>query len=293
MRTYQSTKYMSMTKYGLIGNGSWATAIAKIITDNGHHIHWWMRNEDAINYFKEKHHNQSYLSSVKFDIQQLEFTNDISQVFENCQFIIICVPSAYLLDLIQPLDAKLFKGKYIISAVKGLLPQYHLLLNDFLEQYKGLQVSDQYACITGPCHAEEVAQEKLSYLTFSSQNISLAHQLQHDFKNSYLNTITNTDIRGTQYASILKNIYAIGAGMIHGLGYGDKFLRVYITNSYREMMAYFEGQHVCDESCIHQNINSAYLGDLLVTCYSLHSRNRRFGNLLGQGYSIDNAILQM
>lgn len=282
-----------MAKYGLIGNGSWATAIAKIITDNGHQIHWWMRSEEAISFFQKKHHNENYLSSVKFNIEQFEFTSHINDVFSQCEDIIVCVPSAYLLEVIEQVPCELFSGKHIISAIKGLLPNYSILFNEYLEQHKGVNVSEQYACITGPCHAEEVAQEKLSYLTFSSLNKSLREKLAQDFKNSNLYTIENCDILGTQYASILKNVYAVGAGMVHGMGYGDNFMSVYITNCFREMMAFYEKRNLTAQSYLHENINSAYLGDLLVTCYSLHSRNRRFGHLLGQGYSIKNAILEM
>lgn len=284
---------MEKRTFGLIGNGSWATAIAKIITDNGQKIHWWMRGDDAVQHIKDKHQNMSYLSSVKFNIQSLDVTTDIEKVFTSCDDIIICVPSAYLLDVIDPLPNSLFQNKRIISAVKGLLPEHFMLLNDYLHLHKGLDVDKNYACITGPCHAEEVAQEKLSYLTFSSRNTLFAEDLSSIFKNSYLNTISNHDIVGTQYASILKNIYAVGAGMIHGMGYGDNFMSVYITNCFREMMSYFECHELADKNSIHKNINSAYLGDLLVTCYSLHSRNRRFGHLLGQSYSIKNAILEM
>lgn len=282
-----------MQTYGLIGNGSWATAIAKILTDNGHKIHWWMRSQDAIDFFLEKHHNNTYLASVKFEMSQIKLTGNIEEVFEECDSIIICVPSAYLLSVIEPVDKKLFQSKTIISAVKGILPDYFLLLNEYLAEKKSVDILSNYACITGPCHAEEVAQEKLSYLTFSSANTVLTERLSNNFRNAYLKTIQNTDIVGTQYASIFKNIYAIGAGIIHGIGYGDNFMSVYITNCFREMIHFFETQGMCTSDAISENVNSAYLGDLLVTCYSLHSRNRRFGNLLGQGYNIQNAILEM
>jgi glycerol-3-phosphate dehydrogenase (NAD(P)+) len=208
--------------------------------------------------------------------------------------LIIAVPSAYAQQVLESIDGNLLKGKKIISAIKGILPDSNLLLNDYLAKQDWFDLQN-YAAITGPCHAEEVAQERLSYLTFSGLNDELTSAVAEAFRCGYIYTTYNHDIWGAQFAAVLKNIYAIGAGIAHGLGYGDNFLSVYITNCYREMYrfldAHFDKVHPSNEKPDFHT--SAYLGDLLVTCYSLHSRNRLFGNMLGKGYSVKNAQLEM
>lgn len=279
---------------GLIGNGSWGTAIAKILTDNGNRIHWWVRNENAVKHLQTRHHNPHYLTSVRFLPETITATNNLQEVLTNCSTVIVCVPSAYLQSVIDSVDAKLWQGKNIVSAVKGILPESNLLLNDYLAQIIDFDLNT-YMAITGPCHAEEVADERISYLTFSGLNDDLTDAMAKAFGNTYIYTTTNHDIWGVQFAAVLKNIYAIGAGMAHALDYGDNFQSVYITNCYREMyrflQAHFEQVHPSDERPDFHT--SAYLGDLLVTCYSLHSRNRMLGTMLGKGYSVKNAILEM
>lgn len=274
---------------GIIGNGSWATAIAKILTDNGHDIIWWMRNEKAVQMLKTKRQNFPYLSSIIFNRAFIEPTRDLQHLIKECSTIIFCVPSAYLLNTLKQIGENDLEGKTIVSAVKGILPEEYLLLHDYLVKYHHLD-RKKYISITGPCHAEEVAQERLSYLTFSGEDIHLAEKVAGYFRNEYMNTTENTDIEGTQYASVLKNIYAVGAGMAHGLGYGDNFLSVYVTNCYKELNEFVKSSFYVLSEDRH---TSAYLGDLLVTCYSLHSRNRRFGSLIGSGYSIKNSIAEM
>lgn len=278
----------------MIGNGSWGTAIAKILTDNGNRIHWWVRNENAVKHLQTRHHNPHYLTSVRFLPETITATNNLQEVLTNCSTVIVCVPSAYLQSVIDSVDAKLWQGKNIVSAVKGILPESNLLLNDYLAQIIDFDLNT-YMAITGPCHAEEVADERISYLTFSGLNDDLTDAMAKAFGNTYIYTTTNHDIWGVQFAAVLKNIYAIGAGMAHALDYGDNFQSVYITNCYREMyrflQAHFEQVHPSDERPDFHT--SAYLGDLLVTCYSLHSRNRMLGTMLGKGYSVKNAILEM
>jgi glycerol-3-phosphate dehydrogenase (NAD(P)+) len=279
---------------GIIGNGSWGTALAKILTDNGSKVHWWVRNKEAVAHLAARHNNPHYLTSVRFAPEKILPTSDLNQVLQSCDTLIISVPSAYAQGVIESVDTALWKGKHIISAIKGVLPDCNLLLNDYLvEKYQfDLQ---RYVAITGPCHAEEVAQERLSYLTFSGLNDDLTSKVAKAFTNSYISTTTNHDIWGAQFAAVLKNIYAIGAGMAHALDYGDNFLSVYITNCYREMyhflVDHFEKVHPSNERPDFHT--SAYLGDLLVTAYSLHSRNRLFGTMLGKGYSVKNAQLEM
>jgi glycerol-3-phosphate dehydrogenase (NAD(P)+) len=279
---------------GIVGNGSWGTALAKILTDNGNKIHWWVRNKTAVEHLQQRHHNPHYLTSVRFMPEALTATDDLEAVLDNCSTIVFAVPSAYAQQVLDGVPKEKWADKKIISAIKGILPDSNLLLNDRLTESMDYRL-ENYVAITGPCHAEEVAQERLSYLTFSGLNDDLTGAVSEAFKTSYINTSFNHDIWGAQFAAVLKNIYAIGAGMAHALDYGDNFLSVYITNCYREMYRYlnlhFEKVHPSNE---HPDFHtSAYLGDLLVTCYSLHSRNRTFGTMLGKGYSVRAATLEM
>ncbi|MCP9751734.1 NAD(P)H-dependent glycerol-3-phosphate dehydrogenase [Ferruginibacter sp. HRS2-29] len=291
-------------KFGILGSGSWGTALAKILTDNGQSIYWWNRSETAIQQFRNRHHNPQYLPSAKFDIKQLTLTTCPNDVVKNSDVIVIAVPSAYALDALDQLDKNILAGKKIVSAIKGIIPQNNLLLNDYLKDAFNIPLEDYFA-VLGPCHAEEVAAEKLSYLTFTGVNEVLTEQIAAYFKTDYLNTVLNKDIYGVQYAAVLKNIYAVGAGIAHGLDYGDNFLSVLIANSADEMAGFLRKagiinaevgyiDHSAAKNQLHNNYAaSVYLGDLLVTCYSLHSRNRAFGNMIGKGYSVKAAQLEM
>ena len=294
-------------KFGIIGNGSWGTALAKILTDNKNLINWWMRNEASIKHLQTRHHNPQYLSSVYFDTGLLKPTSNVEEVIKNSDCIVVAVPSAYVVNTLGQLDKNIFEGKKIISAIKGILPEQNLLLNDYLKQEFDFSI-ENYFTVLGPCHAEEVASEKLSYLTFSGVDQAMTKTISTYFKTDYLNTIVNHDIYGVQFAAILKNIYALGAGIAHGLDYGDNFLSVLIANSADEMAGFLRKagiQNVEVGSIEHQikkDTNkkettnyaaSVYLGDLLVTCYSLYSRNRTFGNMIGKGYSVKTAQLEM
>ncbi len=279
---------------GIIGNGSWGTALAKILTDNGKTIHWWIRNEEAITYLKNRNHNPHYLTSVRFMPDTILPTSNLTEMLAACDTVIVAVPSAYAQKVIEQVDKTLWQNKNIISAIKGILPDSNVLLNDYLTAKLNYPL-ERYVSIMGPCHAEEVAEERLSYLTFSGLCDKLTCSASAAFNNVYINTLCNHDIWGAQFAAVLKNIFAVGAGIAHSLGYGDNFLSVYITNCYREMYHFlqdhFEKVHPSNE---HPDFHtSAYLGDLLVTCYSLHSRNRTFGAMIGKGYSVKAAMLEM
>ena len=298
---------MSTTKYkfGLVGSGSWGTALAKILTDNGHRIHWCVRSAATLTHLRERYHNPQYLGTVEFDPERLVLTTDPAEVFAACTHIVIAVPSAYVLTTLSTVDPLLFKDRKVISAVKGIPPEDNLLLNDHLRQSVGL-ASEDYFTIMGPCHAEEVASEKLSYLTFSGAREEETGALAACFRTAYLNTVVNTDVYGVQYAAVLKNIYALGAGIAHGLEYGDNFLSVFIANAADEMAGFLRhagilhmevGVHARIDS-LHQRRSpnyaaSVYLGDLLVTCYSLFSRNRTFGTMIGKGYSVTAAKMEL
>lgn len=283
---------------GIIGSGSWATALAKILTDNGHHIHWWIRNEETIRHMQQRHHNKHYLTSVYFDTSLLRLSSDVKTVAAACDELVLAVPSAFLEDVLGMLPADALISKKVISAIKGLVPSTNDLIGEYLHKQFNLPAS-QYFTITGPCHAEEVASEKLSYLTFSGTELATTQALADKFTGSYLQTIVNTDVIGVQLAAVLKNIYAMGAGIAHGQEYGDNFLSVFITNCFREMQSFLEKYEeqkamiAGTEPVVHNYSASAYLGDLLVTCYSLHSRNRTFGNMIGKGYSVKAAQLEL
>jgi glycerol-3-phosphate dehydrogenase (NAD(P)+) len=284
-------------QFGIIGSGSWATALAKILTDNRHAIQWWVRNDATIAHLQQRRHNPHYLHSAYFDTSLLHLNSNLQDVIAQSDVLIVAVPSAYVQDAFSSLPADIFKNKKIVSAIKGILPGCNYLLNEYLEKQFAFNIQD-YFCVLGPCHAEEVSAEKLSYLTFSGLDEQLTRTIASHFNTAYLNTIVNNDVMGVQYAGVLKNIYALGAGIAHGLEYGDNFLSVYIANSANEMVHFLQ-EHTSmlnGDVAQHNAINysaSVYLGDLLVTCYSLYSRNRMFGNMIGKGYSVKAAQLEL
>lgn len=292
-------------QFGILGSGSWGTALAKLLTDNSQTIYWWLRSESNIDSFKDRRHNPQYLRNAFFNINLIRFSSNIEEVINNSDHILIVIPSAFVAEALRPLPKNIFEGKKIISAVKGILPEENILLNEYLKIHFNVELQD-YFTVLGPCHAEEVAAEKLSYLTFSGKDEIITSSIAANFKTPYLNTLYNTDIYGVQYAAVLKNIYAIGAGIAHGLDYGDNFLSVLIANSADEMAGFLKKavNHSIEVGSINQKLNSetvkttnyaasVYLGDLLVTCYSLYSRNRTFGNMIGKGYSVQSAQLEM
>jgi glycerol-3-phosphate dehydrogenase (NAD(P)+) len=292
-------------RFGVIGSGSWATALAKILTDNRNSINWWVRSPSNRDHLQTRHHNPHYLTSVRFEPSLLSLSNEVGEVVAASDCLVMAVPSAYLVETLQALDPGALAGKKILSAVKGILPEQNLLLNDYLESKFNVSLTD-YFTVMGPCHAEEVAAEKLSYLTFSGKDETLAREIASYFTTEYLNTIINNDIYGVQFAAVLKNIYALGAGIARGLEYGDNFLSVLIANCADEMAGFLRkvgirhievGVHSEEDPVSHKRIAnyaaSVYLGDLLVTCYSLYSRNRTFGNMIGKGYSVRSAQLEL
>jgi glycerol-3-phosphate dehydrogenase (NAD(P)+) len=294
-----------MMTFGMIGSGSWGTALVKILTDAGHPVVWGVRTERMRQQLQRRGHNPNYLSSVSLRMEHITLTLDPLEVIKKSEVIVIATPSAYVLDSLNGLDGQLLEGKNVLSAVKGIIPQRNLLLNDHLSSQYGFPVSS-YFTVMGPCHAEEVAAEKLSYLTFSGIDESASEQIASCFATPYINTVVNTDIYGVQYAAILKNIYALGAGIAHGQEYGDNFLSVLIANCAEEMAVFLRkagirnmevGNHPAPSAPIRRRAltyaASVYLGDLLVTCYSLFSRNRTFGNMIGKGYSVQAAQLEM
>ncbi|MBS1758605.1 MAG: NAD(P)-binding domain-containing protein [Bacteroidetes bacterium] len=291
--------------FGIIGSGSWATALVKILTDNGHTVNWWVRNPTAVAHIKKHGNNPTYLSSVKFNPDLLNISTEAKTVITQSTMPVIAVPSAFVEESLAALKPEDVVGRKFISAVKGLLPEKNILLNYYLQQHLHVPVENYFA-VLGPCHAEEVAGEKLSYLTFSGVDTKTAEDIAAYFKTDYINTIVNHDILGVQYAAVMKNIYALGAGIASGLGYGDNFLSVYIANAADEMAGFLKkfgakhitvGEHEGEgKDTLRKSPNyaaSVYLGDLLVTCYSLYSRNRSFGKMIGQGVSVQQAKAEL
>jgi glycerol-3-phosphate dehydrogenase (NAD(P)+) len=296
---------MMAMRFGVIGSGSWATALAKILTDNGHAINWWIRNASAIAHIRARHHNPQYLPSVYFKTDLLSLSDSVKDVVAASDCLVMAVPSAYISATLADLEKTALTGKRIVSAIKGILPEQNLLLNEYLNREFDFAAEDYYT-VMGPCHAEEVAAEKLSYLTFSGQDETNTREVASYFATDYLNTVINGDVYGVQFAAILKNIYALGAGIAHGLEYGDNFLSVLIANCADEMAGFLQkvgirhievGVHEEEDPVSHKRsanyAASVYLGDLLVTCYSLYSRNRTFGNMIGKGYSVKAAQLEL
>ena len=274
-------------KFAVIGGGSWATAIAKMLCTNLPEIAWYMRNEDAIEHIKTQFHNPNYLSSVEFDTSKLLLTSDINEAISYADYIIFAIPSAFLSGELEKLTQSL-EGKVVFSAIKGIVPETSLIVGEHFNATYNIPF-ENIGVITGPCHAEEVALERLSYLTIACGDAEKAKVVAKNLSSKYIKTKISDDIIGTEYAAMLKNIYAIAAGMAHGLGYGDNFQSVLMSNSIREMKKFIR--------CVHKmkrNINdSAYLGDLLVTGYSIFSRNRMFGNMIGKGYTVKSAQIEM
>lgn len=278
---------MSQPKVGLVGGGSWATAIAKMLCKNHETINWWVRNEFMKGSIQKHRHNPNYLSSVEFNTQQLQLTTDINELVSTSDWIILAVPSIHLEACLAGLTVS-FEDKFVVSAIKGIVPVHYKIVGEYLHEQFGIAY-ESFGVISGPCHAEEVALERLSYLTIAAQNPENAQLAADGLSCSFIKTNVSEDIFGTEYAAVLKNIYAIAAGVAHGLGYGDNFQAVLMSNATREMNRIT--QHI---SPIERDVNeSAYLGDLLVTGYSYFSRNRMLGNMIGKGYTVKSAILEM
>ncbi|MES2455533.1 MAG: NAD(P)H-dependent glycerol-3-phosphate dehydrogenase [Bacteroidota bacterium] len=277
-------------KVAMIGGGSWATAIIKMLSDNfaAKEIYWWMRNADAIAHLQKYKHNPSYLSSVEIRIPEANICGDLSSVIASADYIVLNVPAAFLKDTLQGISPEQFRNKKIISAIKGIVPDENMIIGEFMNVNYGVALED-ILVISGPCHAEEVALEKLSYLTIACINLELAARFAGFVNTRYIKTNVSDDIFGTEYAAVLKNIYAVASGICHGVGYGDNFQAVLISNAIREIKRFVDVVHP-----ISRDIKeSAYLGDLLVTSYSQFSRNRTFGNMIGKGYTVKSAQLEM
>ncbi|WP_423817863.1 NAD(P)H-dependent glycerol-3-phosphate dehydrogenase [Salinimicrobium sp. TIG7-5_MAKvit] len=274
-------------KFAVIGGGSWATANVKMLCENLDEVTWYMRSVYAIEHIKKQDHNPNYLSSVEFDNSQLYLTSDINEAVRRADVLIFAIPSAFLKRELDHLTESL-QEKIIFSAIKGIVPETSLIVGEHFHKTYNIPY-ENIGVITGPCHAEEVALERLSYLTIACSDEEKAKLVAKHLSSDYITCKTSDDIVGTEYAAMLKNIYAIAAGIAHGLGYGDNFQSVLMSNAIREMKKFIKKVHK-----MKRNINdSAYLGDLLVTGYSTFSRNRMFGNMIGKGYTVKSAQMEM
>ena len=268
-------------RVGIIGGGSWATAIAKIIEEKPQPLNWYMHDPEAVEHMKKMGTNPLYLSSVEFDTKNLNLTTDVNEVVRNSDTILFVTPSAYLKSTLSGLTESLTE-KTVVSAIKGIIPEDNLLVGDYLHKVHKVPYNN-IGIITGPCHAEEIALERLSYITIAFTEEEKALAVADMMRNRYVRTVISDDILGTEYAAVLKNIYALAAGVCTTLGYGDNFLAVLISNAIREMQRFTDKVYP-----INRDIkDSAYLGDLLVTAYSQFSRNRYFGTMIGKGYSVE------
>ncbi|MFI5220739.1 MAG: NAD(P)H-dependent glycerol-3-phosphate dehydrogenase [Bacteroidia bacterium] len=285
----------SIKNIAVLGGGSWGTALVKILssekqkTDSRiNELRWWVRNNETADYIKKFHHNPKYLNQVEIHPDVVCVSVDIRFVIENSDLVVFAIPSAFLKDSLREVIAADFKNKFIVSAIKGLVPDTKEIIADFFQNAFSVP-HENLMVITGPCHAEEVAMEKLSYLTIAGLNQDITKYFASLLECRFIKTIISADITGTEYGAVLKNIYAVAAGICHGLGYGDNFQAVLISNAIREMERFLFKVHAHPREINH----SAYLGDLLVTAYSQHSRNRSFGSMLGKGYSVKSAQLEM
>jgi glycerol-3-phosphate dehydrogenase (NAD(P)+) len=275
-------------RFAMIGNGSWATALVKLLQNHEDLLYWFVRDESMIAYIQKYRHNSQFLRSAQLDPARLEMSADINAAVAPADVVVICIPSTFILGELKKLTVPL-KNKFIVSAVKGIIPEGNLTVAEYFNQKHNVPF-DNLGVLSGPSHAEEIAIERLTYLTFACKKKENAERLAAHFACSYVKTRISNDIYGMEYAAILKNIYAVATGICHSLGYGDNFLAVLVTNAQREMKYFLNDTH---HNNTRDTSHSPYLGDLLVTCYSQFSRNRTFGAMVGKGYSVTSAQAEM
>ena len=284
----------------IIGGGSWATAIAKIIIGHTHHIGWYMRRDDRIEDFRRLQHNPAYLTGVHFNIDEIFFSSNLNEMVQKYDTLVFVTPSPFLKNHLKKLKTRL-SDKFIVTAIKGIVPDENLVCSEYFHQVYDVPYAN-LACIGGPSHAEEVALDRLSYLTVGCADLEKAQAFADVLTSNTIKTKTSTDVLGIEYGSVLKNVYAIAAGICSGLKYGDNFQAVLMSNALQEMnrfltvekeMQDYESEASTISSKATSIIDSAYMGDLLVTGYSKFSRNRTFGTMIGKGYSVKSAQIEM
>ncbi len=275
-------------KIGVLGGGSWATAIVKMLSNNLNHVHWWMRNEQHVEHINTYGHNPKYITSIAFDTTRVHVSTNMQSVIDQSDYVVIAIPSAFLDQTIKEQQPQGLDRKVIFSAIKGIINEYDAIPARYIHKEFRTPYS-QIGIIAGPCHAEEVAGEKLSYLTLACPDLDIAASMAEALQCRYIKTSISEDVFGTEISAVLKNVYALAAGISHGLGYGDNFQSVLISNAIQEIKRFVDAVHE-----VHRDVkSSAYLGDLLVTAYSPHSRNRLFGTMIGKGYGVHGAMMEM
>jgi glycerol-3-phosphate dehydrogenase (NAD(P)+) len=275
-------------RIGVIGSGSWATALVKLFANNQSEIHWWVRSEESIAHIEAFKHNPKYLQSAELDTSTLRLSSSLIEVITASDCLVVAVPAAFIHEVFKQIDPHVFEGKRIISAVKGIIPEFNAIPARYFHKSFGIPYS-AIGIICGPCHAEEVALERLSYLTVGCDDIALAEQVAQALRCRYIKVSVSEDLFGAEISAILKNVYAIASGICAGLGYGDNFQAVLVSNAIQEIERFIDVVNP-----VHRDVkNSAYLGDLLVTAYSKFSRNRTFGFMIGKGYSAKTASLEI
>ncbi|MCH2199603.1 MAG: NAD(P)H-dependent glycerol-3-phosphate dehydrogenase [Flavobacteriales bacterium] len=275
-------------RVGVLGGGSWATAIVKMLSNNLDTVHWWMRSEQSADHLRKFGHNPKYIQSIAFDMEQVQVSTNMQEVIDASDILIIAIPSAFLDSAVKQYKPQGLDQKILFSAIKGVIVEYDSIPARYL--HKEFRTPyEQIGIIAGPCHAEEVASEKLSYLTLACPNLDIAAEMAELLQCRYIKTSISEDVFGTEISAVLKNVYAVAAGICHGLGYGDNFQSVLIANAIQEIKRFVDAIHE-----VHRDVkSSAYLGDLLVTGYSPYSRNRTFGTMVGKGYSVKGAMMEM
>jgi glycerol-3-phosphate dehydrogenase (NAD(P)+) len=274
-------------KVAIIGSGSWATALAKLLLNNLPHINWYIRSNETIEYFTKYRHNPKYISDIEFEVSHITFYSSIQEIIDNSDILVFAIPAPFLKDSLASFEGE-FGDRTIVSAIKGIVPSENLTIAEFFNRdyhvpFKNISI------ISGPCHAEEIALERLSYLTIASATKEQSEELAPLFRCHHVKVRSSQDIYGTEYSSVLKNIIAIAAGICHGLGYGDNFQAVLISNAMLEIKRFLNKTYKSKRKLM----SSPYLGDVMVTAYSQFSRNRTFGMMIGKGYSVKSAQLEM
>jgi glycerol-3-phosphate dehydrogenase (NAD(P)+) len=272
----------------VIGGGSWATAIVKILSEKEIKIRWWLRNADDVSYIQTYGHNPHYLSDVQINLRKVKVYADLVKTVSKATYVILAVPAAFVQQALQPVSAMHLQEKIVVSAIKGMIPEQNLLITDWIEQQYSV-LPENICVIAGPCHAEEVALEKQSYLTIASKDVNQAEAFAKLLTCRFLQASAIDDVYGVEYCAVMKNIIALACGITHGLNYGDNFQAVLVSNAMQEIRRFLDQIYPK-----HRDLSgSAYLGDLLVTAYSQFSRNRTFGNMIGRGYSVKSAQIEM
>ncbi len=275
-------------RVGVLGGGSWATALVKLLGNNLTNVNWWMRNPEAIAHIQQFGHNPHYIQSIEFDVSKINLTENLQHVIDESDYLVVAIPSAFLHKTFEHYKPVRLENKVLFSAIKGIINEFDSIPARYFHEQLGVSY-DHIGLICGPCHAEEVALEKLSYLTIGCHDLTKADHMSRWLACRYIKTTTTEDVFGAELAAILKNVYAVAAGICHGLGYGDNFQAVLISSAIRELERFIDLVHE-----VHRDVtSSAYLGDLLVTAYSPYSRNRTFGTMVGKGYSVRWATIEM